>query len=76
MNKHVPFPENCLHILNPIALRMAKTPLSFGHSECNRVKKKANQDKQVNRYMHNIDTLILTMKIYELQLLKWGLIVD
>ena len=25
-------------ILNPIAFRMAKTPLSFGHSECNRVK--------------------------------------
>ena len=24
--------------INPIALRMAKTPLSFGHSECNRVK--------------------------------------
>ena len=23
---------------NPFALRMAKTPLSFGHSECNRVK--------------------------------------
>ena len=26
------------HSYNPIALRMAKTPLSFGHSECNRVK--------------------------------------
>ena len=24
--------------INPIALRMAKTLLSFGHSECNRVK--------------------------------------
>ena len=24
--------------LNPFALRMAKTPLSFGHSEYNRVK--------------------------------------
>ena len=24
--------------INPIALRMAKTPLSFGHSECNRAK--------------------------------------
>ena len=23
---------------NPIALRMAKTPLSFGHSGCNRIK--------------------------------------
>ena len=29
----------CIFIhLNPVALRMAKTPLSFGHSECNRVK--------------------------------------
>ena len=27
-----------LAILNPIALRMAKTLLSFGHSECYRVK--------------------------------------
>ena len=26
--------------LDPIALRMVKTPLSFGRSECNRVKKK------------------------------------
>ena len=26
--------------INPIALRMAKTPESFGHSECNRVKDK------------------------------------
>ena len=26
-----------LHLINPIALRMAKTPQSFGHSECNRV---------------------------------------
>ena len=25
-------------LVNPIALRMAKTPLSFGHSGCNRVK--------------------------------------
>ena len=25
-------------VLNPIALRTAKTPLSFGHSECNRFK--------------------------------------
>ena len=25
-------------LLYPIALRVAKTPLSFGHSECNRVK--------------------------------------
>ena len=25
-------------VLNPIALRMAKTPWSFGHSECNRIK--------------------------------------
>ena len=24
--------------LNPIALKTAKTPYSFGHSECNRVK--------------------------------------
>ena len=24
-------------LLNPIALRMAKTPMSFGHSESNRV---------------------------------------
>ena len=31
---------NTVHppVFNPIALRMAKTPLSFGHSECNRVK--------------------------------------
>ena len=26
----------CTHTRNPIALRMAKTPRSFGHSECNR----------------------------------------
>ena len=25
--------------LNPIAFRKARTPLSFGHSECDRVKK-------------------------------------
>ena len=24
--------------INPIALKMAKTPYSFGHSECSRVK--------------------------------------
>ena len=29
--------SQCLYI-NPIALRMAKTPKSFGHSGCNRVK--------------------------------------
>ena len=28
-------------IFNPIALKMAKTPLSFGHSECNRIKRDA-----------------------------------
>ena len=27
-----------IHLFNPIALRMAKTLWSFGHSECNRVK--------------------------------------
>ena len=26
-------------LIDPIALRTAKTPLSFGHSECNRVKR-------------------------------------
>ena len=26
-----------IFIINPIALRMAKTPWSFGHSECNRL---------------------------------------
>ena len=31
-------PENILIHLYPIALRMAKTPKSFGRSECNRVK--------------------------------------
>ena len=25
------------HLFNPIALRTAKTPSSFGHSECNKV---------------------------------------
>ena len=30
--------EFCAITFNPIALRMAKTPLSFGHSECSRVK--------------------------------------
>ena len=29
-------------LVNPIALRMAKTLLSFGHSECNRVKEGCN----------------------------------
>ena len=29
------------HDFNPIALKMAKTPLSFGHSECSRVNEKA-----------------------------------
>ena len=35
--------------INPIALRMAKTPLSFGHSECNRVKseKSSQYDRNV-----------------------------
>ena len=32
-----PFPERNW-LFNPIALRMAKTVWSFGHSECNRVK--------------------------------------
>ena len=27
-----------MHIYNPIALKMAKIPKSFDHSECNRVK--------------------------------------
>ena len=31
-------PINRNYVFNPIALRMAKTPQSFGHSECNRVK--------------------------------------
>ena len=31
------FLETVYPLLNPIALRMAKTPLSFGHSECHRV---------------------------------------
>ena len=26
-----------IKVCNPVLLRMAKTPLSFGHSECNRV---------------------------------------
>ena len=29
-------------LLNPIALRMAKTPWSFDRSECNRVKDKSS----------------------------------
>ena len=31
------FNRSLLH-LNPITIRKAKTPQSFGHSECNRVK--------------------------------------
>ena len=31
-------PEFMAHMINPIALRTAKTPSSFGHSESNRVK--------------------------------------
>ena len=37
-NPHDYFQLNMNKILNPIALRMAKTLCSFGHTECNRVK--------------------------------------
>ena len=30
--------------VNPTALRMTKTPQSFGHSECNRVKLRTNYE--------------------------------
>ena len=33
-----PLSESIFTHFNPIALRMAKTPYSFGHSECNRIK--------------------------------------
>ena len=35
--------------INPIALRMAKTPQSFGHSECNWVKVPIKQTKFTSR---------------------------
>ena len=40
--------------LNPIALRMAKTQLSFGCSECNRVKLMAKYTNSVYAYIVNI----------------------
>ena len=33
---------SCIYVLNPIALRAAKTQWNYGLSECSRVKKKQN----------------------------------
>ena len=38
---------------NPIALRTAKTLLSFGHSECNRVKKEKQYKQKICHAMRN-----------------------
>ena len=38
--------------INPIALRMAKTPLSFDHSECNRVKNKCTWLSHMQYRLH------------------------
>ena len=50
MEKH----GNVLIYLNPIALRMAKTLLSFGRSECNRVKLTLVQRFSLTLLMYNI----------------------
>ena len=42
-------------LLNPIALRMAKTLLSFGHSECNRVKKYDLNCDNLNLFKHFLE---------------------
>ena len=36
-------------LFNPVALRKAKTPSSFGHSECNRVKPQSFGHSECNR---------------------------
>ena len=46
--------------INPVALSMAKTPQSFGHSECNRVKWWEN----LMMYLHTLN-LYVTIKVMD-----------
>ena len=43
--------QNSYYFFNPFALRMAKTSLSVGHFECNRVKSHENNlQSKINRF--------------------------
>ena len=53
-------------LLNPIALRMAKTPKSFGHSERNRV-------KQIKSQYHRNQEYQTALPYKELFLLQYAL---
>ena len=53
--------------VNPIALRMAKTPKSFGHSECNTIKHEKISDEYIKTCsFHNFAFYILkfSMELY------------
>ena len=63
---------NVAYVINPIALRMAKTPWSFGHSECNRGKglllqKIGNLVMRIGTTLNNKMKIVFSLKVFSLK---------